>query len=160
MDLIVDSKYKLEKHAGKGGWTYAHITEMHQDKNTAFGMIRVSGNIDAYKLDKCTLMPMGNGQVFLPVKADIRKYIGKKEGDWVHIVLYKDNSPFIAPTEFLLCLDDEPRASNFFNALSESEKRFYINWIYSAKKEDTKINRIAKTIDRLNNGLKMYEKKL
>lgn len=60
----------------------------------------------------------------------------------------------------LLCLQDEPTALKFFKSLSESEQKFYIQWIYSAKKDETKVDRLAKTIDRLLKGLKMYDKGL
>jgi len=105
-------------------------------------------------------MPMGNGKLFLPVKAEIRKKIKKEEGDKVHIILYPDNEPLEVPEEMLLCLQDEPSALKFFNSLSESEHKYYIQWIYSAKKEETKVERLAKTIDRLTRGLKMYDQGL
>ena len=103
-------------------------------------------------------MPMGDGRLFLPVRAEIRKKIGKKEGDWVHVILFPDNEPLEIPEEMLLCLEDEPKALKFFNRLSDSEQKFYIQWVYSAKKEETKIDRLAKTINRLTKGLKMYDK--
>ena len=105
-------------------------------------------------------MPMGNGKLFLPVKAEIRKKIKKEEGDKVHVILYPDNEPLEVPEEMLLCLQDEPAALKFFNSLSESEQKFYIHWIYSAKKDEMKVDRVAKTIDRLLKGLKMYDKGL
>lgn len=101
---------------------------------------------------------MGNGNLFLPVKAEIRKKIKKDEGDYVHVILYPDDAPLEVPEEMLLCLRDEPRALGFFNSLSESERKFYIEWVYSAKKEETKINRLGATINRLLNGLKLYDK--
>src|SRR5688572_4951301 len=103
-------------------------------------------------------MPMGNGKLFLPVKAGIRKKIGKEEGDFVHVILYPDTEPLEIPEEMLLCLKDEPRAWTFFNSLTESEQNYYIQWIYSAKKEETKVSRLATAINRLCNGLKMYDK--
>lgn len=103
-------------------------------------------------------MPMGNGFLFLPVKAEIRKKIKKKEGDYVHVILYSDNEPLVIPKEMMLCLQEEPKALTFFKTLTESEQRLYIQWIYSAKKDETKIQRLAKTIDQLLLGLKMHEK--
>jgi uncharacterized protein YdeI (YjbR/CyaY-like superfamily) len=55
-------------------------------------------------------------------------------------------------------LKDEPKARNFFYSLSESEKRMYTYWISSAKKIETRSERIAKSIERLKKGLKLYEK--
>jgi len=58
----------------------------------------------------------------------------------------------------LLCLQDEPIALKFFQSLSESEQKLYVQWIYSAKKEETKVDRLAKAINRLMRGLKLYDK--
>jgi uncharacterized protein YdeI (YjbR/CyaY-like superfamily) len=103
-------------------------------------------------------MPMGNGSLFLPVKAAIRKQIKKQAGDFVHVILYPDDEPLKVPGEMILCLKDEPIAWKFFQSLSESEQKFYIEWIYGAKKEETKISRLAKSINRLASGLKLYDK--
>lgn len=103
-------------------------------------------------------MPMGDGNLFLPVKAEIRKKIQKREGDMIQVILYADNEPLEVPDEMLLCLQDEPSALKFFKSLSESEQKFYIDWVYSAKKEETKIDRLAKSINRLQKGLKLYDK--
>jgi hypothetical protein len=155
---LIDKKYRLEKFRGKGGWTYARIPQVKQNKNVPFGWVKVKGSIDGYAIRKYHLMPFGDGSLMLPVKAEIRKKIKKEEGDLVHIILYPDNEPLEVPDEMLLCLSDEPEALRFFRSLSESEQKFYIHWIYSAKKEETKINRLAKTINRLLKGLKMYDR--
>ena len=158
MKALVNKKYKLEKFPGKGGWTFARIPEITQDKSKPFGWVKVKGTIDGYPISKCNLMPMGKGKLFLPVKAEIRKKIRKQEGDYITVVLYPDNDLLEIPEELLLCLTDEPSALRFFQSLSESEQNFYIKWIFSAKKEETKINRLAETINRLSRGLKMYDK--
>ena len=155
---LINKTYKLERFQGKGGWTFARIPEISQNKKTHFGWVKVKGSIDGYEIRKYQLMPMGNGQLFLPVKAEIRKKIGKKEGDLVHVILYPDNEPLEVPEEMLLCLQDEPDALKFFHSLSESEQKFYIQWIYTAKQEETKINRLAKTINRLLKKMKLYDK--
>lgn len=158
MKPLVNKKYRLEKFQGKGGWTFARIPEIPQDKKAHFGWVKVRGTIDGFEIRKYHLMPMGNGFLFLPVKAEIRKSIKKKEGDLVHVILYPDTEPLEIPEEMLLCLKDEDKAYRFFKSLSESEQKFYIQWVYSAKKEETKIDRLAKTINRLLQGLKMYDK--
>jgi len=158
MKPLVNKKYVLERFPGKGGWTFARIPEVLQDKKAHFGWVRVRGTIDGHEISKYHLMPMGNGSLFLPVKAEIRKKIKKKEGDKVHVILYPDNEPLEIPEEMLLCLQDEPTALKFFKSLTESEKKLYIQWIYSAKKEDTKVNRLVKTINRLVKGIKFSDK--
>jgi hypothetical protein len=154
---LINKKYRLEKFEGKGGWTFARIPEVLPSKKTTFGWLKVKGTIDGVQIKKYHLMPMGNGMLMLPVKAEIRKKIKKTTGDLVHIVLYPDHDPLEVPEELLLCLEDEPLALHFFNSLSESERKYYIQWIYSAKKEETKVNRLVKAINKLIQGKKMYD---
>ena len=155
---LVSKKYKLQKFPGKGGWTYAAIPEVLQDKHAHFGWVRVKGFIDGYEFKNYHLMPMGNGSLFLPVKAEVRKKIGKQEGDTVNVVLYKDDAPLEIPEELLVCLQDEPRAYDKFKKLNEGFQKEYINWIFSAKKEETKIERIAACIKKLLKGQKLNDK--
>ena len=158
MTPLVDKKYRLEKFQGKGGWTYVRLPDNLKSRKAPFGWKKVKGTIDGYEIRKYHLMPMGDGKVMLPVKAEIRKEIKKNEGDLVHIILFPDDEPLEVPEEMLLCLEDEPAALKFFKSLSESEQKFYIQWIYSAKKEETKIDRLAKSINKLAKGMKLYDK--
>jgi hypothetical protein len=159
MKPLINKKYKLEKFPGKGGWTFARIPEVLKDKSKPFGWVKVRGTIDGYEIKKYNLMPMGNGMLFLAVKAEIRKRIKKKEGDMIHVILFPDDEPMEVPDDMMLCIKDEPKALKFFKGLSESEQKYYIDWIYSAKKEETKIERMAETINRLAKQLKRYDTK-
>ena len=98
-------------------------------------------------------MPMGNGKLFLPVKAEIRKKIKKEAGDFVHVILYPDTEPIEIPLDMIECLKESPKAYTYFNSLSEGEQKLYMQWIYSAKKEETKAHRLARAIERLSEGL-------
>lgn len=146
---LVDKKYILQKYPGKGGWTYAAIPEILQDKHSPFGWVKVKGSIDGVEIKQYHLMPMGNGQLFLPVKASIRKQIKKQEGDTVHVILYADNSSLIIPEEFKLCLEDEPKAKHAFELLSEQEQKKKIQYIYSSKKLEVQVERIVEVIEGL-----------
>lgn len=103
-------------------------------------------------------MPMGNGKLFFPVKAEIRKKINKQAGDWVHIILYADQSSPEIPEDLLICLKDEPDAYKNFLSYTEGEQKAYIDWINAAKKEDTKVKRIAATINKLLKKQKYSDK--
>lgn len=82
---LVVKDYQLKKFPGKGGWAYAEIPESAQDKKAPFGQVKVRGKIDFYRLESYKLMPMGNGKLFFPVKAAIRKVIRKQAEDFVKI---------------------------------------------------------------------------
>ena len=147
---LVNKKYLLEKFPGKGGWTYTVIPEILPDKKSPFSWVKVKGSIDGVEIRKYHLMPSGKGTLMLSVKSDIRKKIKKEAGDYVHVILYPDNEPLEVPEELLLCLQEDAEALHFFNSLNESEQHNYIKWIYSAKTEQTKVDRIAKTLIRLS----------
>lgn len=146
---LTDKKYLLEKFPGKGGWTFARIPEILQNEHSRFGWVRVRGTIDHFEIKNFNLQPMGNGKLFLPIKAEIRKKIQKKEGDFVHITLYADNLPTEIPEELKLCLLDKPNAFETFLRYTNGEQKAIIEWIYSARTEKTKVKRIASTVDRL-----------
>lgn len=154
---LTSKQYVLEKIPGKGGWTYASIPEVPMDKNNPFGWVKVRGMIDGYAFDHYHLMPMGNGNLFLPVKAEIRKAIKKQVGDTVFITLYLEETPLEIPEELLACLKEEPNSYRFFQTLTEGEQHAYIKWIYAAKTDQTKVDRIAKLLERLSRGLKFTD---
>ncbi|MFY0624716.1 MAG: DUF1905 domain-containing protein [Reichenbachiella sp.] len=148
-EALVDKEYLLEKFPGKGGWTYAKIPEVPLQKHSPFGWAKVKGFIDSYELKSYKLMPMGDGSLFLPVKAQIRKKLKKEAGDKVHVILYEDELPTEVPQEILDCLENEPEANEQFWNLTDDQRRFRLNIIYSAKSDETKAKNIVRMIEEL-----------
>jgi uncharacterized protein YdeI (YjbR/CyaY-like superfamily) len=120
--------------------------------------VKVRGSIDGFEIRKYHLMPSGKGTLMLFVKSEIRKKIKKQAGDYVHIILYPDKEPLEVPEELRLCLQDDTEALQFFTSLNENEQHQYVKWIYSAKTDQTKVDRITKTIVRLSNRQKFADK--
>jgi hypothetical protein len=155
---LVNGSFLLEKFQGKGGWTYATLPAVPPNKKSYFNWVKVNGTIDDFELKNFSLMPMGNGKLFMAVKAEIRKKIGKKAGDWVHIILYPAQAPIDTHKDLLLCLEDEPAAHKTFLSYTENEQKVYIDWIDSAKSEESKIERMAETVNRLLKAKKFTDK--
>jgi len=155
---LVDKEYLLEKFPCKSGWTYAAIPEILPDKNAPFSWVKVRGSIDGFEIDRYHLMPSGKGTLMLSVKAEIRKKIKKQAGDYVHVILYSVNEPLEVPEELLSCLQDDTEALLFFNSLNEIEQHNYVKWIYSAKTDKTKVDRIAKTLVSLSKHQKFADR--
>ena len=157
-NYLVNKAYTLQKFEGKGGWTYALIPEIAQNKNAPFGWVTVSGFIDNFELKHYKLMPYGNGLLLMPVKASTRKKISKQAGDNVHIKLYVDTSPIEIPDELNECFKNEsPKVYGAFIDFTEGEQKAYIDWIYEAKKEETKVERIVRMMERVSEGKKFYD---
>jgi hypothetical protein len=154
---LVNNTYILKKFPGKGGWTYALIPEILQDRHALFGWVRVKGSIDGYEFNAYHLMPNGKGQLMLPVKSEIRKKIGKQASDQVHVILFADNAPIEFPEELIECLKDNPDAYNALGRYTDGEKKSFVEWIYSAKNESTKADRIALMISLFEKGHRLTE---
>ncbi len=147
---LVEKDYLLKKFNGKGGWTFIELPEIKPDRKRYFGWVKVSGFIDDYELQNYPLQSMGNGNLFLPVKAEIRKHIKKQAGDVVRVVLFSDIDTDTNITEELkVCLEEFPEAYAKFNTLSASKQKAYIDWISTAKNDETKVQRIISTIDQI-----------
>jgi len=75
----------LQKSPNKGGWTYVKWPESVSFFGTR-GLIKVVGTIDGQPF-RGSFMAIGDGTHMLPVKAEVRKLIGKDAGDRVTICL-------------------------------------------------------------------------
>ena len=149
---LVDQLLTIEKYPGKGGWSYVMIDGIPPDKKSKFGSVRVKGTIDNYEISQYNLMPAGNGRLFLPIKTEIRKKIRKEAGHTIHIILYSDATPVELTEELKDCFEFYPEAYETYKQLTDSEKKQYLDWVYEAKQDETKVRRIAKMMDRLSEG--------
>lgn len=134
----------------KTGWSYIEIPadiarQMKPGNKKSF---RVRGMLDALPVSGLALMPMGEGNFIMALKAEIRKGIHKNAGAMLHVKLEEDvDFKVEIPADLQECFDFEPEALEFFNTLAKSHRDYFIKWIDSAKTSETRAKRIVNTIN-------------
>jgi hypothetical protein len=74
---------RLEKGDDPGAWTCVVLDDVPELFGTR-GLVKIRGEIDGEPFDGA-LMAQGDGTHRLPVRAALRKAIGKEAGDTVHV---------------------------------------------------------------------------
>ncbi len=102
------------------------------------------------------LTNMGGQCHFLGINKELHAKIGKKAGDEVHVTLERDTEERIVeiPDDLLVLFTANPEAKSRYEKLSYTHRKEYVRWIEDAKKPETRLNRLGKTIEMLLNNKK------
>lgn len=95
-----------------------------------------------------SLVSMG-GCYMLGMTQEVRKKIGKDFGDTVDVTIEKDEEErtIETPDDLIEAFNQYPDAMSAFEKLSFTRKKEYVTKINEAKKAETRISRINKTVE-------------
>ena len=146
--------FNAEIRAGKGGGAYVVFPHDATKEFGTNGKVPVHATIDGVA-SRTAIFRMGLPSHMLAVHKAIRDQIGKKPGDVVAVVLWKDDEPreVAVPRE----LEARMRKAGvlpFFESLSFTHRKEYCRWILEAKKEETRTRRLNEAIELLKRGVR------
>lgn len=95
-----------------------------------------------------------NGENWISVSAENRATAGVSGGDEVDVEIQPDTAPRTVevPPDLAAALDAEPTARATFDGLSYSNQRWHVLSVESAKSDETRQRRIAKSVEALRQG--------
>jgi hypothetical protein len=141
--------------AGDGG---AYV-EIPFDVEAVFGKkrVKVLATLDGVAY-RGSLVRMGTTCHLMPVLKEIRQQIGKNIGDEIEVSLEEDTQPrvVVVPGDLQAALGANPEAGAFFEKLSYTHQKEYVQWIEEAKRPETRQTRVVKTIALLKQGKKEH----
>ena len=144
------------------------IIQQHETKNAAFieppfdvlevfGAKRVKVKTTFDGVDYRGSIVSMRGCYLLGLTQEIRQKIGKSFGDEVFVTVEKDleERSVELPNDFAEAMNQNESAKATFQALSYTAQKEYAVWITSAKRPETRADRIIKSIALLNDGKKL-----
>lgn len=149
-------QYKFKatiEDAGGGGTCVLFPYDTEQEFGTR-GQVPVKVTFDGVPYTG-TMVKYDRPQHMLPLLKNIRERIGKGPGDTVQVVVERDTTERTVevPPDFAKLLKQE-KLLPVFEKLSYTHRKEYCRWISEAKKEETRMRRLAKAIEMLKSGVK------
>lgn len=151
-------KYNFEEELKKVEGKEASYIEIPFDVEKEFSAkrVKVKALFDGIEY-RGSIVKMGLPCYLIGVTKEVRKKIGKTYGDIINVVIQKDieDRNIEIPEELNVMFNDNKDAYEFYESLSYSQRKKYIDWINSAKKKDTFKKRVNETIKKLTNKEKI-----
>jgi hypothetical protein len=147
----------------KDRYEFDATIQAHPDMDAAFvefpfdvgvkGQVKVVALFDGFEY-RGSLAKMGYHCHLIGLNKAVRKAIGKAPGDTVHVIIRRDAAQRTVdvPEDLRKLLAKNKKAKEVFEALTYSHKKEYVDWLTSAKKEETRLRRLEKLKDALLKG--------
>ena len=132
----------------------APTVELPFDAKERFGKARatVRGSVNGAEFR--TTVAVYGGVHLIGFNKDVRERAGIAIGDEVEVRLERDDEPRTVdiPPALAAALEEDGEAKAVFDGLSYTHRREYAEWIEEAKREETRVRRVAKAVEMLRDG--------
>lgn len=136
---------RLTRFEGVGTWMYVKVPFAAEKIFGRGGQIKVKGAINDVPF-RSSLMPDGDGSHFLVISKFVRDKAKIKVGDRIQVFVEPDGEPraIEAPPDLAKTLSKIKEAKAAWDSLSYSHRKAFVEWIVSAKKDETRKSRVEK----------------
>ncbi len=106
---------------------------------------------------RSTVVPM-SGQFVLALNAENRTAAGVAAGDVVTVRLEVDGQPreVVVPDDLAAALSEDRVAGEAFERLSFTHRKEWARWVTDAKRPETRVSRIERTVSELRAGKRTH----
>ena len=149
-------QFDAELLDGSGGGVFVEFPQDVQELFGVTGRVPVKAQFDGVPY-RGSLVKMGSTCHCLGVLKEIRQKIQKGPGDRVQVILELDEEErtIELAADVLKLLKMNAAATATWEKLSFTNKREYHTWIESAKRSETRDNRVSQMIEKLAAGQKL-----
>lgn len=135
------------------GWAYIKFPLNVSKKLGSQAMIRVRGTVNGFAI-KTSAMPTGDGAHHIMFNKQMRAGAKADVGDIVLVEVERDDAAIkvVVPPDLKKSLAASPGATRTWTSITPRAKQEWIEWITSAKKQETRPRRVARAVERLESG--------
>jgi len=147
-------KFRAKIQASDGGGAYVLFPYDSETEFATKGNVPVKATLNGVPYSG-SLVTCGGPHHMLAVVKAIRAETGKRPGDLIDVVVWKDEGSraLKVPDAFANLMKKEGLLP-FFEGLSFTHRKEYCRWIAEAKKEETRLKRLEKAVEMLKKGVR------
>lgn len=137
----------------KGSWAMVRFPLNVSKKLGTKARVAVKGSVNGFAI-RTSALPNGDGSHHIMFNKEMRVGAKADIGDTVLVEVELDSAertPLIPP-ELKKAIDVNAAAKKVWVAITPRAKEEWVEWIASAKKEETRARRVEKAVERLSNG--------
>ncbi len=137
------------------GWSFVTLPKSASTQLPGRGRVAVKGTINGFEF-RSSAFPDGDGSHNIQVNSGMREGAKVSVGDTADfsIAASTDAVQVSVPADLSAALKKSAKASAQWDAITPKARAEWVDWITSAKKDETRTARTSKTVERLSKGEK------